>query len=314
MLFELKGQKLTPSLNIRGLDLIRVTKDGMSNIDPFYSTLRPNKMTANAMQAMLLYGRSHYCIFDGYLCLLHNYNEKLSLLTLPFNEKGFMPLSKVLNFMRDYEIGEILWVLDSYFRDMDKALGVLEDYFAVKKLAVEYVYNLDRLCAMEGSEFRRMRKKVRHFEREYPFVHYRWCTASDKDIIDKVYSEWCSRSEEKGKRIHDKTYMSTIFDWIPDKFLLFMDGDKPIGFMNYATVNKSLVYISSRKLDTSYQYISQYVEHIMALTLSGMGYKFANRDAAEGDYAKHNSSLDEFKRSFCPEYELQRYGLRLRGD
>lgn len=301
MLFQ---KKENPIL-VNGIELIPITKTNLKDLTKYYIDVKPNKITANALTGLLLFGgNNYYNILDDYLFLYHYYQDKLSLVTIPFDSKNqFIELSKILDFMMNHEIYRIRFVLDSYFKQDSDWLNVLKRYFKINKLYCEYVLSTEKLSALNGGEYKHLRQDCNRIKRQYN-ITYRICTIKDKNNIEVVYNLWCDKSGYKYNHVYDKVYLFNTFELDPTRFLMFFDGNKPIGFINYYEVNDNFVYCGSIKFDIDYKSISKYMEHKLAEYLYERGYLFMNIDADD-----NSKGLIEFKNSLKPVYKMIEYQL-----
>lgn len=301
MLFDVKNK-----IQVGDLIFSHIDKESIRSMDNFYRFIRVDKITANATQGLLLFGMNNYwCVCDGYLVICHIYRNIVSLVTFPFNEHGYMPISEVIAFMKEYNIERVRWVLDSYFKNNDVML--VKSLFKIVRLYTEYVIDVDALCDLYGHEYKNVRKDCSRLKSKHN-VNYRSCDMRDKKMIEEVYEIWCDKSGSKYRNVYDRTYLFNMFDIAPEKFLLFFDSDKnrPIGFVNYFEINAKSVYCGFLKFDKEYYGLPRYMEHERAKLLREMGFKYTNIDADD-----NSVGLASFKDSLRPIYKMIEYELHL---
>lgn len=296
-----------------GIQCYRINKDNLHLLEQYYSGIEcMYRLPAFAHQGNLIFGgNNYYNVIDGYLYLYHYNQNKLSLVTIPFDKDGhFMRLSETYRYMKAHNIYRIRCVVDTAMRPGEQSIDTLKRYFTVQREHQEYFYDNSRIANMEGSDYREIRHKVNKFMKEYPNVTCRWATKADVHTLDTLYEKW--RTEWNGLKypvIFDRKYYETLVEINPEYFMVFFEGDKPIGFLSYYPSNSTNVHCGFRKLDISYRYLTQYAQVKFCAGLVERGYKYANDDNDNG-----YRGLRDTKSRFHPIHIMVEYQLIMKGE
>lgn len=306
-LFEKKNGLVTIG---NGIECYHIDTNNIKDLDAFYVGIENMyRIPAYAMQGNLIFGgNNYYNVIDGCLFLYHYNQNKVSLVTLPFNKDGkFVKFSEALSYMKNNNIYRIRCILDTMLRTHDN-IYILKKYFTVKSCCNEYFYNNADIYEMVGNKFSKMRNKVNKFMKMYPNINYRWGKYEDKMLLLDIYNKW--KTDWNGTKyptIFDSKYFENILSLGCNYFLIFFDGITPIGFLGYYPSNGKNVHCGFRKLNINYQYLTQYAQVKFCHELLKKGYLFTN-----DDNDNNSKGLKEMKTSFQPIHIMKEYELILK--
>lgn len=291
------------TIRINGWDLYHFAVDDYPLYRDFHARATPSDLTFYSSFPALMRGGYAWQIIDGFLfTFMINPNRGrpyVDVLNLPRNTAG--------EFLHAADTREILERINGNRRGF--IMSIHPDLLAThgipggcplrSVIGREYVYDNRLLSAVEGGEFRNLRKNAGRFGKRVNFeiVPYQ---RSMRAHANKVYNEWCASRGLKYETIWDRDMYASLLDchgMIDHMLYMVLDKDSNeyVGFFDAVPVNATLAVGVFRKLSVRYKGIAEYCQIHLARELAARGITYLN----DGDDC-YEPGLKALKEKFHP--------------
>ncbi|MDO8265988.1 MAG: phosphatidylglycerol lysyltransferase domain-containing protein [Candidatus Saccharibacteria bacterium] len=180
----------------------------------------------------------------------------------------------------------------------------------------DYIYDIEKLSAFEGSDYKKMRNKVNKFEKDHEGHKIETVVTT---IIHQDRAESIRRIDEQWKKIHHDDNLDIRSErQALDKLLLnadklnlivvelLIDGEIKAFSINELLSEGYAICHFEKALKEHHDYLSAYFVKIVASEMKKHGYRFVNWEQDLG-----LSGLRHSKRSYKPAIMLKKYSINL---
>lgn len=187
-----------------------------------------------------------------------------------------------------------------------------EHFKVIPLVGIEKHFSVQNLVALEGKEFRNVRKKINRFQNLYGDTIVREYGSDDYEKVMQLGEYWSNTSGKKYSRIFDKVYFREIVKHCKELnhiILLVEEGDKVIGLVSGSELPTGQSWGCLSKFMNEYDGLSEFliVEFARKINRINPGIEYMNTGSDLGP-----GGLRAFKDKFRPVLNLKRYEIQLR--